>query len=189
MAYDGRIMAMTRSDLVSAAAKVEEMIVFLRGQGVILDKDLARLYEVPTKALVQAVNRNRSRFPSDFTFQLTAEEFAFLRSQFVTSNVGVGHGGRRYRPYAFTEQGVAMLSSVLRSRRAIAANIEIMRAFVRLRRLVMAQAELARKLKTLERKYDARFRVVFNAIRKLMAPPITKSKSFGFRPRGSISAR
>ncbi|HTE64837.1 MAG TPA: ORF6N domain-containing protein, partial [Candidatus Binatia bacterium] len=116
---------------------------------------------MPTKALVQAVNRNRSRFPPDFMFQLTAAEFEVLRSQFVTSN-DRSSGGRRYRPYAFTEQGVAMLSSVLRSRRAIASNIQ--RAFVRLRRLVMAQAELVRKLNALEQKY-----VVFNVIRKLMA--------------------
>ena len=122
-------------------------------------------------------------------FQLTAVEFGFLRSQFVTSNVGVGSGGRRYRPHAFTEQGVAMLSSVLRSKRAIVANIEIMRAFVRLRRLVMAQTDLVRKLNTLERRYDARFKVVFDVIRKLMAPAITKSKPVGFRPRGGISTR
>jgi hypothetical protein len=174
-------MTMARTDLTAAAGKVERMIVYLRGQGVILDKDLARLYRVPTKALVQAVNRNRSRFPPDFMFQLTTVEFEFLRSQFVTSN-GRGSGGRRYRPYAFTEQGVAMLSSVLRSRRAVAANIEIMRAFVRLRKLVMAQAELVRKLNTLEQKYDARFKVVFDVIRKLMAPPIVKSKPIGFQP-------
>ena len=134
---------------------------------------------MPTKALVQAVNRNRSRFPPDFMFQLTAAEFEVLRSQFVTSN-DRSSGGRRYRPYAFTEQGVAMLSSVLRSRRAIASNIQIMRAFVRLRRLVMAQAELVGKLNVLEQKYDARFKVVFNVIRKLMAPPIARASPSAF---------
>lgn len=174
-------MVMTRSDLTSPAGKVERMIVYLRGQGVVLDNDLARLYGVPTKALVQAVNRNRSRFPPDFMFQMTKVEVAFLRSQFVTSNAR-GSGGRRYRPYAFTEQGVAMLSSVLRSRRAVAVNIEIMRAFVRLRRLVMAQAELVQKLNALEQKYDARFKAVFEVIRKLMAPPIIESKPIGFQP-------
>lgn len=181
-------MAMARTDLTSAAGKVERMIVHLRGQGVILDNDLARLYGVPTKALVQAVNRNRSRFPRDFMFQLTATEFEVLRSQFVTSN-GRGSGGRRHRPYAFTEQGVAMLSSVLRSRRAIAANIEIMRAFVQLRRLVMAQVELVRKLNALEQKHDARFKVVFDVIRKLMTPPITKSKPIGFQPPSGSGSR
>lgn len=174
-------MAMTRNELTSPARKVESLIVYLRGQGVILDNDLARLYGVPTKALVQAVNRNRSRFPPDFMVQLTTVEFAFWRSQFVTSNAR-GSGGRRYRPYAFTEQGVAMLSSVLRSKRAIAVNIEIMRAFVRLRRLVMAQAELVRKVNALEQKYDARFKAVFDVIRKLMASPVVKSKPIGFQP-------
>ena len=121
-------------------------------------------------------------------FQLSAVEFEFLRSQFVTSN-SRGSGGRRYRPYALTEQGVAMLSSVLRSRRAVAANIEIMRAFVRLRRLVMAQAELVRKLNALEQKYDARFKVVFDVIRKLMAPSIARSKPIGFQPPSGSGSR
>jgi hypothetical protein len=119
-------MGTARIELASAAGKIEQTIVHIRGQGAILDNDLARLYGVPTRVLVQAVNRNRSRFPADFMFRLTATEFETLRSQFVTSN-SKGRGGRRYRPYAFTEQGVAMLSGVLRSRRAISANIEIMR--------------------------------------------------------------
>lgn len=186
--YDGASMPTTRTDLTAGGGKVERAIVYLRGQGVILDNDLARLYEVPTKALVQAVHRNRSRFPPDFMFRLSAVEFEFLRSQFVTSNVGTGRGGRRYRPYAFTEQGVAMLSSVLKSRRAVAANIEIMRAFVRVRRLTMVEGELVRKLKALEQKYDARFKVVFDVIRRLMAPPPSKGKPIGFRPRGRVAA-
>ena len=186
--YDGASMPTTRTDLTVAGGKIERAIVYLRGQGVILDNDLARLYEVPTKALVQAVRRNRSRFPRDFMFQLSAAEFELLGSQFVTSNIGTGRGGRRYRPYAFTEQGVAMLSSVLRSRRAVAANIEIMRAFVRVRRLTMVESELVRKLKALEQKYDARFKVVFDVIRRLMAPPPSKSKPIGFRPRGRVGA-
>jgi hypothetical protein len=174
-------MAIARTDLSSTAATIERLVIRLRGQAVILDSDLARLYGVPTKALVQSIVRNRSRFPPDFMFQLTDVEFEFLRSQFVTSKGG-GSGGRRYRPYAFTEHGVAMLSSVLRSKRAIVANIEIMRAFVRLRRLVMAQAELERKLNTLERKYDARFKVIFDAIRKLMAAPAARTRIIGFQP-------
>lgn len=134
-----------------------------------LDADLARLYGVETKVVLQAVKRNPERFPEDFSFQIDNQEFENLRSHFVTSN----RGGRRYLPYAFTEQGVAMLSSVLRSPRAIQVNIEIMRAFVRLRRLLATNAELSRKLAALESKYDAQLKVVFDAIRELMKPPET----------------
>ena len=137
-----------------------------------VDRDLAVLYAVPTKVLIQAVRRNIYRFPTDFMFQLTKEEFKILRSQFVTSS----WGGRRYKPYVFTEQGVSMLSSVLKSKRAIRVNIEIMRAFVRLRQLLATHADLARKLEQLEKKYDAQFRVVFDAIRQLMTPPADSSK-------------
>jgi hypothetical protein len=147
--------------------RVERAILLVRGHKVMLDADLAALYGVATKVLVQAVKRNIARFPDDFMFQLTKEEFDDLRSQIVTSS---SWGGRRYRPYAFTEQGVAMLSSVLRSDRAIHVNIQIMRAFVRLRRLLATHEELARKLDALERKYDRQFKVVFDAIRQLMAP-------------------
>ena len=143
-----------------------------------LDADLAALYGVQTKVLLQATKRNRERFPADFMFQLTAAEFANLRSQIVTSS---SWGGRRHAPYVFTEQGVAMLSSVLRSARAIQVNIEIMRAFVELRALLTTHADLARKLTALERKYDARFRVVFDAIRQLMTPPAGKGRRIGFR--------
>ena len=143
-----------------------------------LDADLAGLYGVATKVLLQAVRRNIDRFPSDFMFQLTKQEVAVLRSQSVTSREW---GGRRYPPYAFSEQGVAMLSSVLNSDSAIKVNIEIMRAFVKLRRLLASNAELSRKLEELEKKYDAQFRVVFDAIRSLMAPPEPKRKSIGFR--------
>jgi hypothetical protein len=137
------------------------------------------LYEVETRSLVQAVSRNADRFPSDFMFQLTAEERAILRSQ---TGISSSYGGRRNLPYAFTEQGVAMLSSVLRSPRAIAVNIEIMRAFVRLRAMLAKHAALARKLATLERKYDAQFKVVFDAIRDLMAPPAKARRPIGFKP-------
>ena len=132
------------------------------------------------RALIQAVKRNAARFPPDFMFQLTTEEHAALRSQIVISNAG--RGGRRYAPYAFTEHGVAMLSSVLGSPRAIAANIEIVRTFVRLRVMLAGNADLARKLTALEKKYDAQFRVVFDAIRELMTPLAKPRKPIGFRP-------
>jgi hypothetical protein len=151
--------------------------VSIRGHNVILAADLAALYGVEVKALNQAVKRNRDRFPADFMFQLTTAEAQILRSQSVTSRSG--HGGRRIPPFAFTEQGVAMLSSVLRSERAVRANIEIMRAFVRLRALLQQNAELATKLAALEKKYDARFRVVFEAIRDLMNPPVRSRKRIG----------
>ncbi len=143
-----------------------------------LDADLAELYEVETRVLVQAVKRNIDRFPEDFMFQLTREQFKILRSQIVSSSQW---GGRRYPPYAFTEQGVSMLSSVLRSPRAIRVNIEIMRAFVRLRRILSSNAELARKIGELERKYDDQFSVVFDAIRQLMAPAEPSKRPLGFR--------
>ena len=142
-----------------------------------LDADLAALYGVQTKVLLQATKRNRERFPADFMFQLTAAEFANLRSQIVTSS---SWGGRRHAPYVFTEQGVAMLSSVLRSARAIQVNIEIMRAFVRLRQMLQQNADLARKLALLEKKYDAQFRAVFDAIRALMKPPEKTRRRIGF---------
>ena len=154
-------------------------IIMIRGQKVIMDSVLAELYRVEAKVLNQAVKRNSERFPADFMFQLTADETERLRSQFVTSS----WGGRRYKPYVFTEQGVAMLSSVLRSERAVNVNIEIMRAFVRLRQMLASNTELARKLAALERKYDSQFKVVFDAIRALMAPAEPKKKRpIGFGP-------
>ena len=160
------------------ATAVESAIYAIRGIRVLLDADLAPMYGVTVKALNQAVKRNYMRFPPDFMFELTVDEARSLRSQFVTSK---GRGGRRYLPRAFTEQGVAMLSSVLRSERAALVNIEIMRAFVRLRQILQHDTELARKLDALERKYDAQFRVVFDAIRELMAPAIKPAKRIGFR--------
>ena len=142
-----------------------------------LDVDLAELYCVETKVLNQAVKRNIERFPEDFMFQLSGEEFDFLRSQSVTSSQW---GGRRYPPYAFSEQGVAMLSSVLRSKRAVLVNVAIMRAFVHLRQILSSHAELASKLNELEKRYDAQFRVVFEKIKKLMTPPDPKRKRIGF---------
>ena len=141
--------------------RIERAILLIRGQKVMLSTDLAELYQVEPRALVQAVKRNIARFPEDFMFQLTEEQYSNLKSQIVISSWG---GLRRARPYAFTEQGVSMLSSVLRSKRAIQVNIEIMRAFVRLRRMLASHADLAKKLEALEKKYDAQFRVVFDAI-------------------------
>lgn len=142
-----------------------------------LDEDLAQLYGVATKVLVQAVKRNPDRFPPDFIFPLTKHEIANLRSQMVTSSLpSRTWGGRRTAPYAFTEQGVAMLSSVLKSERAIQVNVEIMRTFVRLRDLVGQNRDLTRRLNDLESKYDRQFKVVFDAIRELMAPPAPSPK-------------
>ena len=159
--------------------RITRAIFLIRGQKVILDEALAALYEVEVKALNQAVGRNRDRFPADFMFQLTREEGALLRSQFVTLKTGSGRH-RKYLPYAFTEQGVAMLSSVLRSKRAVRVNIEIMRAFVQLRQMLSSHADLARKLEALEKKYDAQFKVVFDAIRELMEPPAAPKRRIGF---------
>jgi len=158
--------------------QIERAILLIRNQKVMLDTDLATLYAVDTKTLVQAVKRNIDRFPQDFMFQLSQEEFAILRSQIVTSS---DWGGRRYPPYAFTEQGVAMLSSVLRSQRAIRVNIEIMRAFIRLRQMLASHAELAKKLDALEKKYDAHFEEVFEAIRQLRTAPEPRRHANGFR--------
>src|SRR6266513_949829 len=159
------------------AERIESRIYLLRGHKVMLSPDLAELYEVEPRALVQAVKRNIERFPADFMFQLSQEEFDNLKSQIVISSWG---GVRRATPYAFTEQGVAMLSSVLRSKRAVLVNVEIMRAFVRLRQMLVAHVELARKLAALEKNYDAQFKVVFDAIRELMTPPAGKKRPIGF---------
>ncbi len=161
--------------------QIERRIFLARGQKVMLSFHLAELYEVETKVLMQAVKRNIERFPQDFMFQLTTQEFQALRSQFVTLETGRGKYPK-YLPYAFTEQGVAMLSSVLRSRRAIQVNVAIMRAFVKLRGILAAHKDLARKLETLEQKYDAQFKVVFDAIRELMGPPASPRRRIGFHP-------
>jgi phage regulator Rha-like protein len=144
-----------------------------------LDSDLAHLYEVPVKRINEQVRRNPKRFPPDFMFQLTSEEFDSLRSQIATLKHGRGQH-RKYLPYAFTEQGVAMLSSVLNSERAIEVNVEIMRAFVRLREMIASHKDLARRLNDLERKYDTKFKIVFDAIRELMAPTKPKHR-IGFQ--------
>jgi len=145
---------------------------------VILDADLAVLYGVTTREVIQAVKRNIGRFPRDFLFQLNGEELGVLRSQSVISKSG--RGGRRTPPYAFTEEGVAMLSSVLRSPRAVRVNIKIMRAFVGLRRVLVSHLELARKVDALEEKYDGQFDIVFRAIRQLIASPSAPRRRIGF---------
>lgn len=158
-------------------ARIQRSILLIHGEKVMLDADLAELYGVETKYLVRAVKRNIERFPADFMFQLTKQEFADLRSQIGTSS---SWGGRRTRPYAFTEQGVAMLSSVLRSKRAVMVNVQIVRTFVQLRRMLESHAALARKLAALEKKYDYQFKAVFDAIHQLMEPPKKKRRPVGF---------
>jgi len=159
--------------------QIEQTILVIRGHNVMLDSDLAQLYGVTVGRLNEAVKRNEDRFPSDFMFHLTKPEFEHLKSQIAISSSK--WGGRRHAPYAFTEQGVAMLSSVLRSKRAIQVNIAIMRAFVQLRELIASNKGLARRLNELEKKYDGQFRVVFEAIRELMAEPAPKSSRIGFK--------
>src|SRR5437867_6242263 len=191
---------MTREQKFSdaLAVQVERRIFLVRGQKVMLDADLAMLYGVEPRGLNQAVARNRKRFPADFVFQLSAREYDALTSQIVISDkddAGAasalrsqiviskkGRGGRRYLPYAFTEQGVTMLSSVLRSARAVEVNIAIMRTFVQLRRLMDTNRDLARKIEALEKKYDEQFAEVFAAIKELIAPPEPPKKQIGFHP-------
>ena len=162
---------------VIPAKRIEQLICQIRGRPVILDAHLADLYDVETRILNQAVKRNIERFPEDFMFQLSDREFEILRSQSVTSSLW---GGRRYPPYAFTEQGVAMLSSVLGSQRAVQVNIAIMRIFVHLRKLLVSHTQLQRRLDELEMKYDDQFRQVFEAIRQLIMPPETERRQIGF---------
>ena len=158
---------------------VARLVFFVRGERVMLDADLARLYGVTTGNLNKAVKRNQSRFPGDFMFQLSGKETESLIFQ---SGRSKGRGGRRHRPYAFTEQGVAMLSSVLNSERAAQVNIAIMRTFVQLRRLMDSNADLARKIESLEKKYDEKFAAVFAAIKQLIAPTEPAKKRIGFHP-------
>jgi phage regulator Rha-like protein len=158
---------------------IEKRITLIRRQKVMLDFHLAELYDVKAKALKRAVRRNRDRFPPDFCFELTPEEWQNLRHHFGTSSRSAW-GGRRYIPYAFTEQGVAMLSSILRSKKAVMVNVEIMRAFVRLREILARHKNFARKLEEIEKKYDQQFKTVFEALRQLMAPPERPKRQIGF---------
>jgi len=167
---------MTVSENPVSVASIERCIFRLRGHRIILGGDLAVFYDVEPRTLSQAIKRNPDRFPDDFMFILTAEEWQDLKSQ----NVIPSWGGVRSAPMAFTEQGVAMLSSVLRSERAVKVNIQIMRAFVQMRRVLAEHKELASRLDALERKYDAQFKVVFDAIRQMMTPPAEKKQPIGF---------
>src|SRR5712692_6177961 len=171
---------MADSPSVVPAERIEKQIILLREHKVMLDADLAELYGVTVGALNQAVRRNIERFPADFMFEISEDELTNLKSQSVISSARWG-GRRRSRPYAFTEQGVAMLSSVLRSERAVQVNIEIMRSFVRLREMLASNRDLARRLNKLEKRYDAQFKAVFDAIRQLMAPPVASKRRLGFR--------
>ena len=155
---------------------IENMVYLIRGQRVMLDSDLADLYGVETKRLKAQVRRNIKRFPDDFMFQLTKEEFDVLRSQFASSS----WGGKRYLPYVFTEQGVAMLSGVLNSDRAIQMNIAIMRTFTKLRRMISVHKDLKRKIENIEKKYDEKFQVVFTVLKKLLDSPEKPKKKIGF---------
>jgi len=157
---------------------IENKILLIRGKKVMLDRDLALLYEVPTKALNQAVKRNIERFPDIFMFQLSKKEYDSLRSQFVTLKRGQH---RKYLPYVFTEQGVAMLSSVLKSKRAIQVNIQIMITFTKLRELLATHKDIQRKIEDMESKYDQQFKIVFETIRQLLEPPPVPEK-----PKGRI---
>jgi hypothetical protein len=181
---------MISKTLIASVEQIESQIFLIRGQKVMLDADLAELYGVETKVMNQAIKRNTERFPEDFMFQLTAEEFADLkcqigtsnlRSQIVTSNKPAGRGGRRYLPYALTEHGAIMAASVLNSPRAVETSVQVVRAFVQLRQMLATNAELSRKLAILEKKYDIKFKAVFDAINELMSPLETKKKrSIGF---------
>jgi hypothetical protein len=161
---------------------IESKILIIRGKKVMLDRDLSALYGVETKVLKRTVKRNIERFPEDFMFQLIKEEFDNLRCQFGTSS----WGGMRYLPYAFTENGVAMLSSILNSKQAIQVNIQIMRTFTKLREMLTTNKELKQKIEEMEKKYDAQFKIVFDALRQIMTPPEAKEKKIGFRVRERI---
>ena len=169
---------MGKKQAVVPVEGIERSILLIRGQKVILDADLARLYGVTTKRLNEQVRRNQKRFPNDFMFRLTKQEVTALRSQFATSNVG--RGGRRYFPYAFTEHGAIMAANVLNSRKAIEVSVYVVRAFVRLRQILASHKELAHRLDELERKYDSQFKSVFDAIRQLMSPPEPPRRRIGF---------
>jgi hypothetical protein len=169
----------------AAVAAIEERILTLRGRKVLVDSDLAALYGVPTKRLLGALRRNRARFPADFVFQLSNQEVTNLRTQFASSSSEASHGGRRFRPFAFTEQGVAMLSSVLRSPVAIAVNIEIMRAFVRLRRAALVSEQVVGLIAELSKRvddHDAAIKGIIEMIRTLIEAPKPSRRAIGFVP-------
>ena len=174
---------MSKSLATLPLEKVERAIIFMRGEKVILDSDLALLYGVSTRRLNQQVNRNLDRFPGDFMFRLTDEEFKDLMLQNATSKTG--RGGRRKLPYAFTEHGALMAANVLNSQPAVQASVQVVRAFIQLRQMLASSVDFARKLEKLESKYDRQFKIVFDAIRRLMVPPSARTKPIGFRPKAS----
>ncbi|MGB2622186.1 MAG: ORF6N domain-containing protein [Candidatus Acidiferrum sp.] len=178
---------MPSQNAIVPTALISQKIFFVRGSRIMLDADLARLYGVATKNLNKAVKRNASRFPSDFMFQLSPKDLQSLRFQTGTSNPV--RGGRRYAPYAFTEQGVAMLSSVLRSSRAVQVNVAIMRTFVSLREMLATHEELRRKIDAMEKRYDARFQAVFETIRQMLETPVRVKKAIGFHARLESTAK
>ena len=178
---------MPSQNAIVPSALISQKIFFVRGARVMLDADLARLYGVATKNLNKAVKRNANRFPSDFMFQLSDKDLNSLGFQSGTSKPG--RGGRRYAPYAFTEQGVAMLSSVLRSARAVQVNVAIMRTFVRLREMLSTHEELRRKIDAMEKRYDARFQAVFDTIRQMLDTPVPAKKPIGFHARLQLHAK
>jgi ORF6N domain len=164
------------------ASTISQKIYFLRKTRVMLDSDLAQLYDVTTSNLNLAVRRNRNRFPKDFMFQLTKKDAGVLRLQFAISNK-TGRGGRRYRPYVFTEHGVAMLSSILHSDRAVQVNIAIMRAFLQLRAMLATHEDLRRKIMEMEKRYDSKFHAVFATLRQMLETPIPTKRQIGFHSR------
>ena len=179
-------MYMANEPAIAAVERIDSLILTIRGQRVMLDSDLARVYGVVTKRLKEQFRRNRERFPGDFAFQLTGQEFAILRSQFATSSL---HGGHRYPPIAFTEHGAIMLASVLNSPIAVAASVAVVRAFVRLRELAMTRKELAKRLDELEKRMDGNdksLKQVFAALRQIMSPP---SRAIGFHVRYESSEK
>ena len=178
---------MPSQNAIVPTALISQKIFFVRGTRVMLDADLARLYGVATKNLNKAVKRNATRFPDDFMFRLSPKDLESLRFQSGTSNSS--RGGRRYAPYAFTEQGVAMLSSVLRSSRAVQVNVAIMRTFVRLREMLTTHEELRRKIDAMEKHYDARFQAIFDTIRQMLETPIPAKKRIGFHAQPELSAK
>jgi hypothetical protein len=180
-------MSKTPSNALLPTTLISRKIYFFRGMRVILDSDLAQLYRVTTSNLNQAVRRNYKRFPKDFMFQLSEKDLKSLRSQFAISNT-VGRGGRRYRPYAFTEHGVAMLSSVLHSDRAVQVNIAIMRAFLQLRAMLASHEDLRRKIIKMEKRYDSKFHAVFATLRQMLETPIPPKRQIGFHSQNE-SAR
>jgi hypothetical protein len=173
------------SNSLIPAHQIEQLIHLVRGHRVLLDSDLAAIYGVPTWRFNEQIKRNRKRFPSDFTFQLTKDEYEDLRSQTAISK-RTGRGGRRYLPYVFTEHGAIMAASVLNSEKAVEMSVFVVRAFVRLRGLMIKHRELARRLDELENEYDHKFRVVFEAIRQLMREPVQEKKRIGFTTEGGV---